>query len=150
MKFQFAGPVFTAAAFVAACLAFNAPTLAQQAKAPAKAEAKKAPAKPRGRLPAYFAQVVTQQQREQIYTLQKPIMEKIDALEEQIAALKAQLDRESRALLTPEQLKRIDELSAATKEKIKAARAADSAKTPESAEAAPAKPATAAAAPKKN
>ena len=149
MRFQFASPVI-AGMLCLACLAINAPVLAQQANAPAKAEAKRAPATPRGRLPAYFSKVVPQQQRAQIYALQKPIMEKIDALEAQIAELKAQLEKESRALLTPEQIKTIDELSAAAKEKPKAAREADSAKSPDGEQAAPAvKSAAAGATPKK-
>ena len=134
---------------VGLCLAVTSPAFAQQA--PAKAEAKpeaKAPAKPRGRLPAYFAQVVTPQQREKIYALQKPVMEKIDALEAQIAELKAQMEKDSRALLTPDQIKKIDELAAATQEKLKAAREAGAAKKPEqaaaSASATTAKPAAAA------
>jgi hypothetical protein len=135
---------------IVACLTWSgAAASAQEAKADAKAEAKKAPAKPRGRLPPYFNQVVTPQQREQIYAMQKPIMDKIDALEAQIKELQAQLEKESRAVLTAEQLKKVDELAAATQEKIKAARAAGAAKpekaegTPEKAPAAPAKPAAA-------
>jgi DNA-directed RNA polymerase alpha subunit len=140
---------------MAACVIWSdAPANAQDAKAAkadAKAEAKKAPAKPRGRLPAYFNQVVTPQQREQIYALQKPIIDKIDALEAQIKELQAQLEKESRGVLTADQIKKIDELAAATQEKIKAAKAAGAAtpeKAPEAPAKAPAKPATPAAAKK--
>jgi Spy/CpxP family protein refolding chaperone len=135
---------------VACVLWGGAPAMAQDAKGEAKAEqAKKAPAKPRGRLPPYFNQVVTPAQRDQIYAAQKPLMEKIEALEAQIAELRAQLEKESRAVLTPEQLKKVDELAAATQEKIKAARAAGAAKSPAPAEAASATPAKPAAAPAK-
>jgi TolA-binding protein len=140
------------AGMVMAAFVCVAPTAnAQDAKPAAQADAKKEPAKPRGRLPAYYAQVVTPQQREQIYALQKPIVEKIEALEAQIKELQAQMEKESRAILTADQLKKVEELRAATQEKIKAAREAGAA-TPEKGEATaakaaatPAKPATPAA-----
>lgn len=70
-------------------------------------------ANPRGRLPAYYAKVVTAQQKEQVYSIQAQFEPKINALEAQIAALERERDEAIRGLLTPEQRKQIDELAAA-------------------------------------
>lgn len=124
----------------------DAPANAQDAKADAKAEAKKAPAKPRGVLPAYYNQVVTPEQREKIYTVQQSYADKIEALQTQLKELQAKRDGEVKAVLTADQLKKVDELAVAAKEKSKAAKAPEAAATPDKAPAAaPAKPAAPAA-----
>jgi hypothetical protein len=85
------------------------PVVAQPKDGAAKAEvkkAKKAPAK--GRLPAYYSQVVTEGQRQRIYQIQADYNPKIEALEAEIEALESQRDAEIRAVLSPEQQKRLD------------------------------------------
>jgi TolA-binding protein len=83
---------------------------AQEAAAPTKARAK-----PRGRLPAYYAQVVSNLQRERIYKVQQSYSEQIEALEAQLKDLQTKMQTEIRGVLTPEQQKKIDELTAAAK-----------------------------------
>jgi hypothetical protein len=75
------------------------------AEAPGK-EAKKAPAK--GRLPAYYAQIVNEGQRQRIYQIQANYNPKIEALQAEIEALQTQRELEIRAVLSPEQQKRLD------------------------------------------
>jgi uncharacterized protein HemX len=79
---------------------------AQQQAQPAQ------PNPPRGRLPAYYGQVVNQQQREQIYAIQAKYNARIAELQKQLADLRAQRDAEIEKVLTPEQLKRIQQLRA--------------------------------------
>lgn len=79
---------------------------AQQEAQPAQ------PTPPRGRLPAYYGQVVNQQQREQIYAIQAKYSARIAELQKQLEELRAQRDAEIEKVLTPEQLKRIAELRA--------------------------------------
>jgi flagellar basal body-associated protein FliL len=90
---------------------------AQDAKPAAKAEAKKAPAKTRGRLPAYYGEVVDKAQREKIYAIQAGYADKIEALEAQLKEINDKMSSEVRAVLTPEQQKKVDELAAAAKGK---------------------------------
>jgi len=80
------------------------------------AEAKKAKG-PRGRLPAYYSQVVDEKQREAIYKIHEEYEPKIAALREQLDALTKQRDEKVSAVLTPEQLKKVAELQAAAKAK---------------------------------
>src|SRR5687767_10308067 len=99
---------------MAVCMLLDgAPAAAQARKAPAEkqAEVKKEPAKPRGRLPAYYAQVVTPQQREKIYTIQQTYAEQIEALQTQLKELQAKLAAECKAVLTADQLKKVEELA---------------------------------------
>ena len=67
-----------------------------------------APRKPekkiRGRLPAYYSRVVSQEQRTEIYSIQARFKEQMAELHKQLAALAAQRDKEVRGVLTPEQL----------------------------------------------
>ena len=94
----------------------TAPTTAQEkaaVEAPAKAGAKKERAAPRGRLPAYYADVVTEEQREKIYTVQRKYADQLKKLQEQIEALEGQRDAEIEAVLTPEQKAKVAERAAA-------------------------------------
>jgi hypothetical protein len=89
--------------------AWIGPVAAQPNGDAAKAQpkdAKKAPAK--GRLPAYYAQIVNEGQRQRIYQIQASYYPKIDALQAEIDALVAQRDAEIRAVLSPEQQQRLD------------------------------------------
>jgi Spy/CpxP family protein refolding chaperone len=71
------------------------------------------------RLPAHYAQVVTQKQREQIYKIQDEYQPEIETLQKQLNALKQERDRKIVALLTAEQRKQIEEAAAAAKAKRK-------------------------------
>ena len=61
------------------------------------------------RLPAYYAPVVTEEQRAAIYKIQEEYGPKIAALKEQIAALKAERNEKIQAVLTPEQQQQVKE-----------------------------------------
>ncbi len=79
-------------------------TKKEQAKPAAEKQEQKERAKPRGRLPAFFATVVNEKQREEIYKIQSDYTAKLDELEKQLAALRAERDAKIDAVLTPEQL----------------------------------------------
>jgi Spy/CpxP family protein refolding chaperone len=110
-------------------------------------------AEPRGRLPSYYAQVITPQQKEQVYQAQAEYEQQIDALEAKIEALEKKRDDAVRALLTAEQRKQVDQLAAVAKakrdeRKAKEKQAESAAATGGSAAAAPAAPARPSAKPK--
>jgi hypothetical protein len=89
--------------------AWTGPVIAQPKADAAKVEgkqAKKAPVK--GRLPAYYSQIVTESQRQRIYQIQANYNPKIESLQAQIEALEAQRDEEMRAVLSPDQKRRLD------------------------------------------
>jgi Spy/CpxP family protein refolding chaperone len=66
--------------------------------------------KPRGRLPAYFAKVVTDKQREQIYEIQAKYNDQIAKLKEQLVELSTKRDSEVEQVLTDEQRAEIAKL----------------------------------------
>ncbi len=70
----------------------------------------KKPSVPTGRLPRFFAAVVDQQQRLQIYEIQHAYRVKLDALERQLAELLALQVKEIEQVLTPSQLQTVEEL----------------------------------------
>jgi Spy/CpxP family protein refolding chaperone len=76
---------------------------------------KKAMAKRGRRLPAHYAHVVTDAQRETIYKIQEAYQPKIDALQSQLNALKTERDEKIKAVLTPEQRKQVEEAAAKAK-----------------------------------
>jgi hypothetical protein len=78
----------------------------------------------RPRLPAYFASVVTSEQRKEVYDIQATFFEKILALEEQIAKLKEDRDKQVDEVLTAEQLAEVNEKRAAAAAKRKSRQAA--------------------------
>lgn len=59
--------------------------------------------KVKGRLPPYYAQIVTDQQREVIYVLQAKYGQQIEALKQQIEMLEKQCDVEVENVLSPQQ-----------------------------------------------
>jgi hypothetical protein len=61
--------------------------------------------------------VVDEKQREQIYGIQEEFGPKIEALKTQLETLMKERDEKINALLTPEQLKKIDEMKAEAKGK---------------------------------
>lgn len=89
----------------------------QPAKKADKPAAKKAEGF-RGRLPAYYAKVVTPEQRAEIYAVQKRHAEKIDALKAQLKAAIQQRDAEVEAVLSDEQKQKLADMIAEAKQKI--------------------------------
>jgi hypothetical protein len=71
----------------------------------------------KGRLPPNFAKLVSDAQKKKIYLIESDYAPKVKALRDQLRALTAQEDQEIRAVLTPEQLKKLDELTAESKAK---------------------------------
>ena len=59
--------------------------------------------KPKGRLPAYYAAVVNDQQRQAIYSIQAKYDQQLAALNEQLQALEKWRDAEIESVLSPEQ-----------------------------------------------
>jgi hypothetical protein len=93
-----------------------------------------APAKARGRLPAYYKDIVDARQKEQIYSIQAEFNGKIDALKEQIEKLADDRDAAVENVLSPAQkgkLKIAKEAAAAKRKKPVAARVADGGKDAE-------------------
>jgi Spy/CpxP family protein refolding chaperone len=89
--------------------ALTVPTAAQP-KDGARIEKKANVKETKGRLPAHFAKVVDDQQRERIYGIQAAYSERIDALRAQLERLEAQRDAEIRAVLTPAQRRQLEQL----------------------------------------
>ena len=92
---------------------------------PAKQESKEKPAarkKARGRLPRYFAKVVTQKQREDIYEIQARFAARIDELQKQIDELIRQRDQEVEAVLSSDQLAEVRKLREEAKKRQAARR----------------------------
>ncbi len=83
----------------------------------------------RGRLPMFYSRVVTSEQREQIYAIQRKYQKQIDELTAQLRALQAQRDEEIHAVLTPEQQKQIAAWMEELRQRREAARAAGDSQT---------------------
>jgi hypothetical protein len=79
----------------------------------------------KGRLPRNFAKLVSDAQKKKIYLIESDYAPKVKALRDQLSALTAQEDQEIRAVLTPEQLKKLDELTAESKAKRNAGKPMD-------------------------
>ena len=104
--------------FLCALLGAGANALQQPEKKPpaGKAVSTQAPTEParpsvrrppRGRLPAYFSAVVSQQQRTRIYEIQKLYNDKVATMRLQIQQLLGQRDKEVDDVLTPDQLAQV-------------------------------------------
>jgi Spy/CpxP family protein refolding chaperone len=94
-------------------------------KADSKAPATK---KNVNRLPANYGKLnLSDDQKTRIYAVQSTYDPKIDELMAQVDALKAKQKSEINAVLTPEQLKKLDEVLAENKSKKQAAKAAKAA-----------------------
>ena len=76
--------------------------------------------KPRGRLPAYYAGVVDEKQRERIYAIQKQYAGQIESLQKQIASTRMKRDQAIERVLTKSQLSEIRKKRAAAAAKRKA------------------------------
>ena len=93
------------------------------------------------RLPAYYAKVVDDTQRDKIYAIQKAHAAKIESLQAELKAAMEKRDAEIEAVLTPKQLQQVKAMAAEAKAK-RASASADGSKSADSAEAKPAAKAT--------
>jgi hypothetical protein len=105
---------------LAATFCGAAPASAQDdkaAKTESPANARKSRAKtadrPSGRLPIYYAKIVDDKQKTEIYRIQQEYKPKLVALKAQMDALTKEQDTKIAALLTPEQQKKLSEAKAA-------------------------------------
>ena len=96
-------------------------SIGQEAKKTDKAnKTDKTEKKAKGRLPAYYADIVTEEQKERIYTIQAKHQDKITELTASLAAANKARDTEIEAVLTAEQkvkLKAAQDEAAAKKAK---------------------------------
>jgi len=106
---------------------------AKKADSKAKAGAKE---KPKGRLPAYYKDVVSDEQRDQIYAIQAKFAKQLDDLQSQIDAVKAKQNDEIEGLLSAEQKEKLAKVREEADAKKKASKKGDADKT-----ATPAEPA---------
>jgi hypothetical protein len=88
-------------------LVLNSPLSIGQDKAK-KAETTEKTTKPKGRLPAYFADVVSADQKEKIYAIQAKYADQIKELNEQLEAVGKKQDDEIDAVLSAEQKAKVD------------------------------------------
>lgn len=82
----------------------------------------------KGRLPAYYGEIVTESQRQEIYGLQEKYEKQISALEDQLEALKKKRDAEIEKVLSADQkskLKKAKEEGAAKRKKSAEKKAAE-------------------------
>jgi hypothetical protein len=118
------------AVVLCAAVSLNLALAQPKPAAKAKAAAGEAAAKPKGRLPAYYKDIVDDKQRVAIYAIQADYKGKIDALQEQIDKLTADRDAAIEGVLTAaqkEKLKKAKEVAAAKKKKPDAAKPEDAA-----------------------
>jgi hypothetical protein len=73
----------------------------------------------KGRLPNYYADVVTEKQREEILKIQEEYKPKLDALQAQLDALKKERNEKISGVLTADQKKKVEDAEAAAKAKKK-------------------------------
>ena len=87
-----------------------------------KDKSKKEKVKPGHRLPSYYKDVVSDEQRDKIYEIQDQYDPKIKELRRQLSALEKEQSDKIEAVLTPGQKEKIDAARAEAKAKRKAAR----------------------------
>ena len=114
--------------------AFSPTSIGQEAaKKKAAVKEVKERAKVKGRLPAYYGKVVSEEQRERIYAIQLKYDSQIETLTEQLETLRKQRDSEVEAVLTAEQKTQVAEArSAAEANRKKKGDAPEAKKTVES------------------
>jgi Spy/CpxP family protein refolding chaperone len=95
---------------------------AKKADPKAKAGAKE---KAKGRLPAYYKDVVTDEQRDQIYALQAKYAKQLEDLQTQIDGVKGKLNGEIEALLSPEQKEKLAKVKEEAEAKKKGGKKGD-------------------------
>lgn len=98
----------------------HSPLQAEQPAASSADETSAAPTKrkkPRGRLPVFYSQVVSGDQREEIYDIQAKYEPDMDALVEKLVEMRNQMQAEIKGVLTPEQLERVQQLKDEAKQR---------------------------------
>lgn len=85
---------------------------------------------PRGRLPNFYGQVVSESQRDEIYAIQSEYQKKLDELIRQVVTIKAERDAKIDETLSADQRKEIAQLRAES-EKRREERRASAAKSAE-------------------
>lgn len=109
--------------FLLCAVLLAGPSLGQQATGGDAAKKEATVKKAAGRLPTYFAAVVSQKQRESIYKLQADYEAQLEKLQAQLEALIADRDREVDAVLSAEQLaevtKKRDEAKKKREERVR-------------------------------
>ncbi len=95
---------------------------AKKADSKAKAGAKE---KPKGRLPAYYKDVVTDDQRDKIYAIQAKYEKQLSDLQSQLDAVKAKQNDEIEGLLSAEQKEKLAKVKADADAKKKTAKKGD-------------------------
>ena len=98
------------------------PTLGQRGAGGGDTTAKKRK-KARGRLPAYYAKVVTADQRKEIYSIQAKYNLEIGKLRQQLMKLIKDRNRDVEEVLSTDQLQKVKTMRAAAKAKRKKRRA---------------------------
>lgn len=119
-----AGPVASSGRFsmrpFSAAIVVGQEAPAADAK-PTDAKTVKKRSEPRGRLPAYFGEVVSADQREKIYEIQSKYLSQIGALQDEIAKLEEAREKDVLAVLSPDQLGKVKQLLDEAKAKRAAA-----------------------------
>jgi hypothetical protein len=103
-------------------LVFSGPLSIGQDKAKKANTTEKAEKARKGTLPAYFADVVSEEQRQKIYSIQAKYADQLKELNEQLEAVRKKQNDDIDAVLTAEQKAKIDaaRAEAAAKKKKKA------------------------------
>lgn len=126
-KVAFLSVVLSAVGFV---ITASPLSIGQEKKAGEKTSEKKAA---KGKLPTYYADVVSGEQREKIYAIQAKYDSQVKELNEQLAALAKKINDEIEGVLTEEQLAKIkaarEKAVAAKKKKASDKKAAEASKS---------------------
>ena len=113
---------------IVALLVLSSLVSAQEGTKPAVPAEKPQVKTARGRLPAYFSQVVSPVQREEIYSIQARFAEPIERLRKELKELMDRRDQEVTGVLSEEQQQKVNALKEAAR-KRREARAAESRET---------------------
>ena len=108
---------WTGLALLTITLAWAGRPATGQEESGAKPAAAKKAKKFRGRLPNHYRHVVDEKQRQEIYKIQEEYASRLAALKAQLAAMTKERDEKVVAVLTPEQLKKVEQLAAEAKAK---------------------------------
>lgn len=92
---------------LASLMSLHTTVNAQRAAKGARAQAAENGGKLKGRLPPYFKDIVDEQQRQEIYRLQRTYADRILSLQEQIEGLTAERDAAVENVLSPDQKARL-------------------------------------------
>lgn len=93
---------------LAVAIATWTPLAGQESKSETKSKVTRK--EPKGRLPPYYKDVVTAEQREKIYEIQKKYAAQIEDLQSQLESLRQKQEEEIEAVLSKEQLEKVTAL----------------------------------------